>query len=390
MKRRKDKGAMYTFILMPNWINLQYTVCGFFGFAECILANSKYDIYIPMLLSNTSFLEALFSHICSLGGRDARSYPTRIASCNVRGAIQAIDKSLSYSLEEYLPEPEIADDQCHTPGAIKELNKDIEKRISTWLCNFEHKILTNVTVIPPSVPWDASHFRASLSGYVCLHITNRFFAFHFTKMIAEQTFFANYYTLAKYSSQTALFETFARLSVEQELQFDSICQVAIWKILPSITKMIVAAEKYALAVKAAVLKAIEHEALGKHKKWGSCTLAATRRSVWNCLFFIHSVRWRHERFDGSLTCFTGNRSTVHCFDNPVTVPTLSRLGFWGSYECPWWMQPQHTKDKVKIRWISSSCHGWQRFRGAPVCCKCCMHRDEINLKGTEMTQRKEG
>jgi hypothetical protein len=54
------------------------------------------------------------------------------------------------------------------------------------------------------------------------------------------------------------------------------------------------------------------------------------------------------------------------------------------------MQPQHTKDKVKIRWISSSCHGWQRFRGAPVCCKCCMHRDEINLKGTEMTQRKEG
>jgi hypothetical protein len=85
-------------------------------------------------------------------------------------------------------------------------------------------------------------------------------------MIAEQTFFANYYTLAKYSSQTALFETFARLSVEQELQFDSICQVAIWKILPSITKMIVAAEKYALAVKAAVLKAIEHEALGKHKK----------------------------------------------------------------------------------------------------------------------------
>jgi hypothetical protein len=267
MKRRKDKGAAYTFISMPTWLNLRYTVCGFIGFAECILANSKYDIYIPMLLSNTSFLEALFSHIRSLGGRDARSYP----------------------------EPEI-DDQRHTPGAIKELNKDIEKRRSTWLRNFEHKIPTNVTAIPPSVPRDASHFETSLSGYVCLHIANRFFAFHFTKMIAEQTFFADYYTLAKYSSRTALFETFARLSDEQELQFDSVCQVAIWKILPSIAKMIVAAEKYALAVKAAVLKGIEQEALGKRKKRAA-------------------------------PCFTGNRSTVHCFDNPVTVPTLPRLGF---------------------------------------------------------------
>jgi hypothetical protein len=44
----------------------------------------------------------------------------------VRGAIEAIDNSSSYSTEKYLAEPEI-DDKCHTPGAIKELNNEINK-----------------------------------------------------------------------------------------------------------------------------------------------------------------------------------------------------------------------------------------------------------------------
>jgi hypothetical protein len=237
----------------------------------------------------------------------------------VRGAIQAIDKSSSYSLEEYLPEPEI-DDQRHTPGAIKELNKDIEKRRSTWLRNFEHKIPTNVTAIPPSVPRDASHFETSLSGYVCLHIANRFFAFHFTKMIAEQTFFADYYTLAKYSSRTALFETFARLSDEQELQFDSVCQVAIWKILPSIAKMIVAAEKYALAVKAAVLKGIEQEALGKRKKRAAPLQPPEEVFETACFSFIQ----RHEDMKDLMEALPVSLGTDRLF-TVLIIQSLFRL-----------------------------------------------------------------
>jgi hypothetical protein len=127
MKKTKGRGASLTFISSRTWLNLRYTVCGFITFAEHVLANYNQDIYIPMLLSNTSFLEALFSHIHSLGGRGALSYPTRIASRNVRGVIEAINKSSSYSAEEYLAEPEI-DDKHHTPGAIKELNNEINKR----------------------------------------------------------------------------------------------------------------------------------------------------------------------------------------------------------------------------------------------------------------------
>jgi hypothetical protein len=186
----------------------------------------------------------------------------------VRDAIKAIEKSSSYSANEYLPEPEI-EDMRHTPGAIRELNKDIEKRKREWLRHFEFKLPSNVTSIPPSTPRDVSHFETPLSKYVCLHIMNRSFAYHFTKMIAEQTFFADYYTLARYSNRTALFETFAGLNEEQEVKFDSVCQVAVLNILPSIAKMLVAAEKHALAVEAEVLKQIERRALGKRKKKGS-------------------------------------------------------------------------------------------------------------------------
>lgn len=75
-KRRGSKGAQYAFISTQTWTNLIFTVCGFISFSEYILANSKNDIYIPMLLSNTSFIEALFSYIRSLGSHDARSYPS--------------------------------------------------------------------------------------------------------------------------------------------------------------------------------------------------------------------------------------------------------------------------------------------------------------------------
>ena len=152
-----------------------------------------------MLLSNTSFIEALFSYICSLSSCNARSYPTQIASRGMRETIKAIEKSSSYSANEYLPEPEM-EDMHHTPCAIMKLNKDIENQKREWLQIFEFKLLTNVTSIPPLTLRDFSHFEAPFSKYVYLHIMNRSFDYHFTKMIARQTFFANYYSLMRYSN----------------------------------------------------------------------------------------------------------------------------------------------------------------------------------------------
>jgi hypothetical protein len=67
----------------------------------------------------------------------------------------------------------------------------------------------------------------------------------------------------------ALFETFARLNKKQELEFDATCQIAIWKIIPSIANMVIAAEKYAMAIEEAILKEMEWQALGKQKKQSS-------------------------------------------------------------------------------------------------------------------------
>lgn len=65
----------------------------------------------------------------------------------------------------------------------------------------------------------------------------------------------------------ALFETFARLNKKQELEFDATCQIAIWKIIPSIANMVIAAEKYAMAIEEAVMKEMEWQALaGKTKE----------------------------------------------------------------------------------------------------------------------------
>lgn len=196
MKRRKLKDAHFTFISLQAWMNLWFTVCGFIGFAEYVLSHMDADIYIPMLLSNTSSLEALFSHICSLGSCSARSYPMRIASWNVRHAVKAIENSLSYSVEDYLPEPEI-DDKHHTPGAIKELDNDIKKhKGAEWLWNFEFKLPNNITVVHTLVPQDGSHFETNLSRYICLYTMNITLVLHFMKMIAKKTFFADYYTLS--------------------------------------------------------------------------------------------------------------------------------------------------------------------------------------------------
>jgi hypothetical protein len=106
MAKRQETSADLTFLASTTWTNLRIQVCGFIGFAEHVLNKvSEQDVkYIPMLLSNTSNLESTFSHVRSLGGRDAQSYKTRIASRSNSRSIDAVRRSSSYSESETLPE----------------------------------------------------------------------------------------------------------------------------------------------------------------------------------------------------------------------------------------------------------------------------------------------
>lgn len=64
-----------TFMSKTTWVNLQLCVCGFISYSEYIV--NKYEsVYVLMLFSNTSFIEATFAHIRSLGGRDAATFKT--------------------------------------------------------------------------------------------------------------------------------------------------------------------------------------------------------------------------------------------------------------------------------------------------------------------------
>jgi hypothetical protein len=103
--QRTEKNSDLTFLSTQTWVNLRFTVCGFIGFAEYVLQTTSFDEiqYIPMLLSNTSNIEFTFSHLRSLGRRDARTYQTRVAGCNVQDSVRAIEKSSSYSASDNLP-----------------------------------------------------------------------------------------------------------------------------------------------------------------------------------------------------------------------------------------------------------------------------------------------
>lgn len=106
LKKRLDyfakwKSAMVgngnnNFIAPETWINLRMTVCGFIEYARQVVTKFPH-IYVPMLHSNTSVLEAMFSAMRSLGGRNANNYISRFGCLNIINAKKAIDKSKSYT-----------------------------------------------------------------------------------------------------------------------------------------------------------------------------------------------------------------------------------------------------------------------------------------------------
>jgi hypothetical protein len=78
-------------------------------------------------------------------------------------------------------------------------------------------------------------------------------------------FFAEYYILAKHSNRDRMFEKFARLSTEEELQLNKSCLSAVAYLLPSIRDMIISGEKYALALEQSVLKEMTQQVLDEEK-----------------------------------------------------------------------------------------------------------------------------
>ena len=164
MVQRPDKKARLTFLSMQTWTNLRFAVCGFIGYAEYILTTSNDEsLFVPTLYSNTSFLEATFSHVRSLGGRDAGTFATRIASRSVRAAFRAIDGSSSYSRNEHLDEEEDNDGRFEG-GILKELNKETSEQKHLWVNTFSGKVAATVKILPADDTLDARLTARSLKA----------------------------------------------------------------------------------------------------------------------------------------------------------------------------------------------------------------------------------
>lgn len=121
------KGKSANQFLAPvTWYNLKLTVTGFIGYARHVLDVTEID-YVSMLHSNTSTLEATFSSIRSLGGRDARSYESRIGCRSCTSASRAVDKGKAYTTNDMLEEDNFVDNNFDKL-AMKGLNLEISRK----------------------------------------------------------------------------------------------------------------------------------------------------------------------------------------------------------------------------------------------------------------------
>lgn len=122
----EDKNAS-NFIAPVTWQNLKMTIYGFIGYSKQVL---KLGIeYIPMLHLNTSVLEATFSSIRALGGRDAISYGSRLSCRSATNAMDNLDKGGAYSSNYVLDNEDTVEeirnfDKCVILG----MNNDIRKK----------------------------------------------------------------------------------------------------------------------------------------------------------------------------------------------------------------------------------------------------------------------
>jgi hypothetical protein len=176
-----------------------------------------------------------------------------------------------------LPEQDI-DDGLNDPQVLRALNKDLAKRRESWLNKFKlnqqpsaqqsqsvaqfpsagvQPPAAQVPILPPSCPRPFKVQESKTAELVCTFLLQKTIPHNFTKALAVQGFFAEYYLLSQYSNRTPLFEAFATLSTSNETIFNNTCQSVLEKLLPTVRNMIIAAEKYAVALEQAELKETE-------------------------------------------------------------------------------------------------------------------------------------
>lgn len=267
MKEIPEEGAGVTFLSLQIWLNLRITVCGFIEYA--IYKVTRYpSLIIPMLFSNTSHVEATFSQVRGLGGRDAATFMTRIACRQVDACMHSLEGSSSYSTSEHLQEQDI-DDGRFEVGCIKALNKDVEKSRRRWVLLFADRpsCETMVGILPQSSACrgtstsTSNHDTRNLTQPVLVFLTEKVINSHFSKVLAEETSLPNRYVLVSYAgSSTSVFESFVSMAEAEECRFDAACQNAIQTILLALAKTIAASESYVMRVELARLKGLSKAA----------------------------------------------------------------------------------------------------------------------------------
>ena len=187
-----------------------------------------------MLHFNTSILEALFSLMRSMGGRDAESYESRIGCVQAKAMTQTLAKSNSYGLAEHMDEDGAGSNSGHDQAKTRELNSEIESHRNGWLARFGAELPEGGTVSteifsPALQPHeilgrggDGRSQEILKTLFQTAHLNGHFSA-------AQAVALSIYFVLSKYTQREGIFESFESLSDEEELQFDEACSNAIGK-----------------------------------------------------------------------------------------------------------------------------------------------------------------
>ena len=114
---------------------------------------------------------------------------------------------------------------------------------------------------------------------VCTLLQSKTINHHFSKILAENSFLADYFILAKHCRRTQLFNTFGGMSEAEENLFDQGCQQALQTLLPAMVKMIKSSEEYAIQLEGAMLKRMEREVADRDAEKETGTKKTTKRKL---------------------------------------------------------------------------------------------------------------
>ena len=202
--------------------NLSITVAGFVAYARSMIscsARAKPDLYIPVLHSNQSTIESLFSLMRSMNFDRVQNFSKGLGATDFRHSARAVEKSKTYEAENL-------SDEIHDSADIMEqmvCRSDTRRnaQVEAWASDCKKLSIPDgdieqfPTDYEPTTPIGRRAFTIMKSSVLRKH---------FASILVESEDFQKWMYLSVSTTHEKTFVKLTRLSSNELVQFDRACQ----------------------------------------------------------------------------------------------------------------------------------------------------------------------